>query len=298
VIKDSVFVLGAGPVAIAVAGALAAQGQPPIGLWARRPEAAAQAAKQVGIPHFSGPWPAEMASASILLLAVRDDAIAALAERLAKEGDHTKGRILLHCAGSQAAEAAFALVPAAGKGMLHPLRAIVDPAEAIDSLSTSTFGLEGDAVGKAAARRLCDVIGASSLSLSAEQVPAYHAAAALASNYLVSLIDFAQEVLRSSGVDGDAAEALLDLAGGALENIRREGIPNALTGPIRRGDAATVASHLEAVCALGVDNTQLYSLLAKRAVAMSQKLGDAEARDIEEISRTLDAVTSKDRQKS
>ena len=73
--------------------------------------------------------------------------------------------------------------------------------------------------------------------------PAYHAAAALASNALVALASVAAQV---SGLS-DGLKALLPLLYGAVDNLDRLGLPAALTGPIERGDISTVEAHLQAL---------------------------------------------------
>ncbi|MCP4444723.1 MAG: DUF2520 domain-containing protein [Myxococcales bacterium] len=285
----AVFVLGAGPVAMALAKGLAECGHPPIGLWARRADAASRAGAFAGIPCFSGAnWPASLRSAQVLLLAVRDEAIAEVAEDLQTAGALAGAPVLLHCSGSVAAETVFANIRAGGKGLLHPLRAIVDPGEAASALAATTFGVEGDVAGRAAAVVLAERLGAASISLDADQVAAYHAAAAIASNYLVALLDLAQDVLGRAGVQSEGArEAFVSLAQGSLDNVRRLGLPRALSGPIRRGDGRTIATHLSALGTGPKEHRELYLALGRRCVALSHQCGDASAVELARISELL-----------
>lgn len=284
----SVFVLGAGPVAMALAAALTKNGHPPTGLWARRAEAAERAGAFAGIPHASSAWPGALRDANVIVFAVSDEAIAPLAKRLADDGVLDGSQVVLHCAGSLAAEVAFAKIPARGKGLVHPLRAIVSPGETVKSVSTMTFGVEGDEVGRDIAKSLVSVLGASTLALQAHQMAAYHAAAAIASNYLVVLLDLAEDVLSQAGIEGDAArQAFADLTQGALDNLRHTGIPKALTGPIRRGDSATVATHIKALSVGPKENLDLYRVLGQRCVTLSRECGDAEPSKLREISELL-----------
>jgi predicted short-subunit dehydrogenase-like oxidoreductase (DUF2520 family) len=91
-------------------------------------------------------------------------------------------------------------------------------------------------------------LGGIVLGLDSSQMAAYHCAAALASNYLVSAIDAAAQVLAGVGVSAaQAAQALVPLADGALRNVAAKGTTEGLTGPIRRGDAMTIQRHLDAL---------------------------------------------------
>lgn len=284
---------------MALAGALTKVGHPPTGLWARRGEAAKRAGEFAGVPYVSGDWPDALREAEVILFAVRDDAIGALAKRLNNDGVLSSSQVLLHCAGSRSAESEFARLDVRGKGLLHPLRAIVSPAETIASIASTTFGVEGDEAGRRAAEGVVEVLGATFMALQSEQVAAYHAAAAIASNYLVGLLDLAEDVLSQAGIKGEAAqEAFVNLAQGALDNVRRSGIPGALTGPIRRGDSATVKAHMAALAIGPTENLDLYRALGQRSLALSRECGDAEEAKLQEISELLREPPSGDPPKS
>ena len=108
---------------------------------------------------------------------------------------------------------------------------------------------------------------------------AYHAAAALASNYIVAAIDAAAAVLASAGVSpAQAAQALVPLAEGALRNVSTHGTTDGLTGPVRRGDAQTVQRHLEALRGKP-ELAEIYRALARRAVEIAARIDGREAPD-------------------
>ncbi|HEY8141459.1 MAG TPA: DUF2520 domain-containing protein, partial [Kofleriaceae bacterium] len=112
------------------------------------------------------------------------------------------------------------------------------------------------------------------LELRGVEVAAYHAAAAIASNYLVVLLAAASELLTEVGIAPEqASEALSALAEGTLANLRERGPDAALTGPIRRGDRATVERHLAAL-STRPDLAQLYRTLGRRAVALARRAPD------------------------
>ena len=97
-------------------------------------------------------------------------------------------------------------------------------------------------------RQMVKDLGGILLEITAQKKALYHAAAVAASNYLVTLIHLALELNEAAGLPGHISfKALLPLIRGTLSNIGAKGIPGALTGPIARGDVATVSAHLQAI---------------------------------------------------
>jgi predicted short-subunit dehydrogenase-like oxidoreductase (DUF2520 family) len=117
------------------------------------------------------------------------------------------------------------------------------------------------------------------LALDGSQMAAYHAAAALASNYVVAAIDVAAAVLGAAGVSPEqAAQALVPLAEGALRNVAARGTTSGLTGPVRRGDAATFQRHLDALRGRP-ELVEVYRALARRAVEIAARIDGRDAPD-------------------
>jgi predicted short-subunit dehydrogenase-like oxidoreductase (DUF2520 family) len=280
--SPNTFVVGAGPAATALAGALRLGGVPVLGLWARRPAAARAAGAVAGVAAFSAAPPDLLLEADVILVAVADAAIGEVARTLVGTGLLTAKHVLLHCSGAFGAAEAFgaAAQKVGGVGTMHPLRAIADPRTAMRAMKGTIFGVEGDERGKAHAQALVHAMGGTALELGAEHMAGYHAAAAIASNYAVALLDAATSVLTGIGVAPEQAlAALVPLAQGAIANVagkEKEGdaaIAAALTGPIRRGDAGTVERHLAALSAIGAaDLVELYRVLGRRAVAIARRL--------------------------
>lgn len=274
-ITPNTFIVGGGPVATALAGALRLGGVPVLGLWVRRPEAARAAARDSGVAAFSAAPPDLLLEADVVVLAVNDDAIPEAARTLVQTGLITRRHVMLHCAGGISAKDAFADVAKSvgGVGTLHPLRAIPDGRRAMRQMAHTVFGVEGDDRGREMARGLVGRIGGSAIELQGAEMVAYHAAAAVTSNYLVVLMDAASEALAAAGVEGEAGlAALLTLAEGTLENVREHGITDGLTGPVRRGDSETVARHVARLAALSPELGEIYRLLGKRALAITRRV--------------------------
>lgn len=282
-----VFLVGSGPTATVLAGALAQAEVPVLGLWGRTPAKVSVAASRAQVSGFSSAEaPLDLVrEAEVLVLAVRDAAITEVAEGLLASGHLASRPVLLHCSGSMSASSAFAGVAShtAGIGLLHPLRAL-SPGDQPTTMSGTTFGVEGDLGGRAAAESLCAALGGRLLSLTAEQMPGYHAAAAIASNYVVALMDVAAALVEAQGLDRDLARAgFLELAMSALKNVQTRGLPQALTGPIRRGDSRTVEGHLQAIEKSLPAAGPLYRELGTWAVALSRRCGDASETELSEI---------------
>lgn len=288
--NPTTFIVGAGPVATALAGALRLGGVPVLGLWARRAAPARTAGSTAGVAAFSSAPPDILLETEVVILAVRDQVITEVAQMLLGTGLINKRHVLLHCAG--AASAHELLGPVAGQvagiGTLHPLSAIADGKLSMRALKGTVFGVEGDEVGRAVAGKLVSAISGVVLALDGAQMATYHAAAALASNYIVATLDAAAAVLASTGVAPDkAALALIPLAEGALRNIAAHGTTGGLTGPVRRGDRATVARHLEALAGRP-ELAEIYRVLARRAVEIALRLEGRDAPD----RAALDAISA------
>lgn len=286
--NPTTFVVGAGPVATALAGALRLAGVPVLGLWGRTPPAARAASAIAGVAAFSSAPPDILLEAEVVILAVRDNAISDVATTLVGTGLLGKRHVLLHCAGAAAAEQVLGHVKGTvgGIGTLHPLQAIADGRTAMRALKGTVFGIEGDDVGRRAASRLVAAMGGIVLALDSSQMASYHAAAALASNYIVSAIDAAAQVLAGAGVSPQqAAQALVPLAQGALANVAAKGTTEGLTGPVRRGDVDTIQRHLDALQGKQ-DLVEIYRALARRAVEIAARIDGPDAPD----RKGLDAI--------
>jgi predicted short-subunit dehydrogenase-like oxidoreductase (DUF2520 family) len=293
--SPNTFVVGAGPVATALAGALRLGGVPVLGLWARQPAAARAAAAVAGVAAFSSAPPDLLLEADLVVLAVRDAAIGEVGQRLVGTGLVSGKHVFLHCSGAFSSAEAFAQVrnKVGGVGTLHPLRAIADGRAAMRAFKGTVFGVEGDERGREAAQILVAALGGQAIALDGQHMPAYHAACAFASNYVVALLDAAVAALGRAGLsEREAIAALIPLAQGALGNVAERGLAGGLTGPIRRGDELTVARHLDALAG-DRELIELYEALGRRTAAIAARLQGEDAPDkggLDAIRRRLGGV--------
>jgi len=215
------------------------------------------------------PWIAQL---TVIILAVPDDAIRPLAGVLADAGTIGSQQVVLHLSGVHGQEALGPLVGSrAALGSLHPLQTISDPERAAERLKGAWAAVEGMPRAVEAAERLAQDVGLRPFRIASQAKPMYHAGAVFASNYLVVVEAVAQRLLRHAGLtDAEAWQALRPLVEGTLENLARLGPLGALTGPVARGDEATVRRHVEA---LTQDDAALYRVLGRAALELAQKRG-------------------------
>lgn len=220
-------------------------------------------------------WAPALGVGSIVLVTVPDDGVEQVAGRLHASGAITAEHVVLHTAGSRDCHALAALDPlGAALGSLHPLQSFSDPDGSPALLVGCPAIVEGDARAVRAAESIARRLEmAPVVRVTAEGKVRYHAAAVMVSNYLVVLADLAAGLARESGIETGTAlfEPLMRQTVAALG----AGDPAAvLTGPIRRGDAATVARH---VAALDGQALEVYRGLGLAAVDLARRAGLDEA---------------------
>lgn len=278
--RPTVFVVGLGRLGTALARSLAEHGWS-VQAWSRKPKRK----KLPGVVIRTGGAPTEVADAKLVLLTVPDRAIALVAADLAARGLLHKGQVVAHCAGAldlqplrPAAEAGAAI------GSLHPL--VAATAGAVH-LPGKAAAIDGTAPAVRTLRRIARTVGLKPITVPAHERARYHAAASLAANGLVALADLAAELLASTGVPREQAlSALLPLMASSLENLEHAGLPAALTGPVARGDAAVVESHLAGLRDLP-HQLAAYRALNERALEIARDLGTGDADGLARIERIL-----------
>src|SRR6266849_1348259 len=196
----------------------------------------------------------------------------ALAEARARAGAIRAEQVVLHLSGAQGQEALGPLVASrAALGSLHPLQTISSPEHAAERLKGAWAAVEGMPRAVQAAEALAQELGLRPFHIPSKAKPIYHASAVFASNYFVVVEALAQRLLRHAGLsDAEAWQALRPLVEGTLENMSRQEPMAALTGPVARGDQATIRRHLEA---LTHDDAVLYRALGRAALELAQKRG-------------------------
>jgi len=181
-----------------------------------------------------------VARTELVLLAVPDDALPALAQQL----PFTPGQFVVHCSGRYGVAV---LDPAAQRGALplalHPAMTLTGTSLDVERLSGTPFGVTSAEPLRMAAEALVVEMGGEPIWIPETARTLYHAALAHSANHLITLVASAIEMLEVAGVE-NGARLLTPLLQASLDNALRMGYP-ALTGPVVRGDASTVAAHIE-----------------------------------------------------
>jgi predicted short-subunit dehydrogenase-like oxidoreductase (DUF2520 family) len=227
--------------------------------------------------------------ADVVVLAVPDRAIAQVAIQVAAGGALKRGGVVAHLSGALPA-GILAGVRAAGgwQGSMHPLQSFASVENALASLPSSFYFLEGDEEAVDVLRTLVVSLEGRPVRIDSATKSLYHAAACVASNYLVTLADYATTLMARAGVPHDVAmPALMPLLQGTLRNLETMPPPEALTGPIARGDVGTVKNHLEALRRAPGDLVRLYAALARKTVEVALRKGKIERAAADNLLRLL-----------
>lgn len=287
--------IGAGKVGTALASLLYARGVEIAGVSGRSLESGRRMARLAGLsPSAAQEQEATVARANLVFLTVPDDAIGPLCEELAAKGVWRQGQGVVHCSGSLPSSV---LQPARDAGALvasfHPLQAFATAEAALAHMPGSVFALEGDPTLVAQLEKLVKLLEGTALLLTPEQKTIYHAAAVLASNYAVTLAALASQMLVRSGAASNVNEGLrylLPLIRGTVDNLAALGLPDALTGPLVRGDAGTVARHLAALEESTPEIAHLYRHLAQVTLPLARQKGHLDEETLAEIRALLETA--------
>ena len=226
-----------------------------------------------------------LAASDVLFLTVPDGAIRTVYDALPKE--LLRGKILCHASGALTAKEAFPdLETYGGSGCsVHPLFAVSDK-NAYRELVDVFFAVEGTPACLPRMTAWLRSIGLHAQRIDGSRKRLYHAAAVVASNHVVALFAEAMDMLEACGFDETAARAALaPLFLGNARHVAEAGPEKALTGPVERGDAATVEKHLAAFAEIGdEDDRALYRLLTKRLLRIAKaKHSERDFAAIEEL---------------
>jgi len=270
-------IIGGGRVAAALASSLG--GDLALSLHARTPQRLQLSSQG---PSVSGTTDlAEVAARELIVIAVSDDAIHGVADRLAAElerAPRAAGAVttVLHTSGATTGARSLApllQVPGVEVGSMHPLIA-VPPAAAPGYFTGAPFVLEASsAAASRRARELVQRLGGASIELpdSSEETKArYHALATMVATGTVALVDRAADALAvDEGQRAAFRDAFGRLATTAAVNASRGPGPDVLTGPVARGDASTLELHDRVLGGLSVE--ALHAAVRRAALDMVEQ---------------------------
>lgn len=221
----------------------------------------------------------DLPPADFILITTPDDAISSIVKQLAECQQIKPGQVIIHCSGVLSSDI---LNPLRNKGCfvasVHPLKAFRTHHLQQDAFRGCYCVLEGDTNALSLLKTLLAQMGAEIIISSELQKSTYHAAAVMASNYLVTLAGCAIELFTDSGLTFKQAKIITEhLMQDSLNNVKETTHPkDALTGPLVRGDLDTIKKHLS-----GIQSPQINTLYRIAAIAtqsltpLSQTMLDA-----------------------
>jgi predicted short-subunit dehydrogenase-like oxidoreductase (DUF2520 family) len=227
-----------------------------------------------------------LAQADLVLLTVPDQELPGLVVGLVSAGMVRAGQLLVHTSGRYGTEV---LRPAAEVGAhviaLHPAMTFQGDLVDVARLAGAVFAVSADDDMRLVAEALVVEIGGEPIWVPDPLRPLYHAALAHASNHAVTLLADAADLLSAAGV-GDPMRVLGPLVTASVDNALRRG-DGALTGPVVRADAQTVAVHVAAIDQAAPDVGAVYRALAARTTDRALAMGRISAADAAEIRQAL-----------
>ena len=230
-----------------------------------------------------------LTGADLVLLTVPDDVLPGLVAGLASAGAAMQGRLVAHASGRHGLAV---LEPAVRGGALplalHPVMTFTGRPDDIDKLAGICFGVTAPEPLRPVAEALVVEMGGEPVRIAEEHRDLYHAALASSANHLVTLVAQAAELLRQAGV-ANPGRMLGPLLSAALDNALRLG-DAALTGPVARGDAETVAGHIQALRAASPAAVAAYVALARLTADRALAAGSLSAADAQRLLDVLAGV--------
>jgi predicted short-subunit dehydrogenase-like oxidoreductase (DUF2520 family) len=276
--------IGAGVVGTVLSGALAGAGYPVAAVYSRNAERRAAAAR--GARARAVPAAQDVADqADVVFLTVPDDAIVAVAGAIR----WSRNKAVVHCNGAASLDLlAGPRSHEAAVGAFHPLQSFATEEQARRNLPGSAIAIDASTEGLLAdLETMAVALGGRPLALHGDRA-VYHLSAAIASNYLVTLLDLAAGLWGELGLSKEEGlRALLPLVRGTVENLDRVGLPAALTGPIARGDVGTVERHLAVLDRVAPEARAMYKELARRTIPIALAKGRIDAAAARRLATSL-----------
>lgn len=187
-------------------------------------------------------WDTPIPDTDIVFIAVRDDDIADVSERIAPIVGSVG--VVAHLSGFTPVLVLHHLQErGVSVGGFHPLVSLPDPKTGADALAGGFVGIGGDPLAVDALTHLASTLDMEDFRLDDEARPAYHAAAAAAANFVVASLALSGDLFDSAGIDPRVSRPLVERV---VANVFERGPAASLTGPIVRGDIDTVIGHLTA----------------------------------------------------
>lgn len=237
--------------------------------------------------------PARPIDADLVILAIRDKDLLPVAELIARRDLLRRaGRscvAVVHCAGALGPSVLEPLrAPGVAVAQMHPMISFATPAFT-PSLLRGQLHVDGDRVAVQLARALGKRLGMTPRTIPGLDHVAYHAAAGLVANGAAALAAAGIDLLERAGVAREDGSAMMGpLLRSVADNVERLGMPAALTGPVRRGDAVGIERHLATLTKLAPDLVPLYRAAARVQLPLARALDEGPREGLDAIEAMLD----------
>jgi predicted short-subunit dehydrogenase-like oxidoreductase (DUF2520 family) len=275
--------IGAGALGKGLALALAARGYPVAAVSSRSMSSARDLADRIAAGSHNKycdalASPQEVADRCRLVFITTPDGVIG---QVASQVEWRSHQGVVHCSGSESLDI---LGPAAGygaaTGSFHPFQtfACLDtPEQAIDRLEGITFSVEGQGWLRDFLEKAAEHLGGRAIFLRPEHRAIYHASAVISCGYLAALLKAAADIWGEMGVpEEEALATIIPIAKSTLLNVAHRGIEASVTGPMMRGDLATLERHLEALGSSLPQLVPLYCSLSQETLPLAQERVDKE----------------------
>lgn len=261
-------IIGAGKVGTTLGKYLSIHGKNVTGFYSRTHESADEAATFAETETYSSLCKL-VEESDVIFITTPDGVIPQVWGELLHQD--ISNRIICHFSGSLSSHVFSGREEAGASGIsMHPMYAFSDKFHSYEQFHTAYLTLEGDPEAVAVMKPMWEAIGHHVLTLKAEDKIKYHAAAAMASNEMLGLMQASLDILSECGFsEKDSMALLTPLVQGNIASMLEKGCVNALTGPVERGDIQTVRKHLQAL--EGSKAGKIYQSLGSTMVELAKR---------------------------
>jgi len=291
--KRKFSVIGCGRVGVSLAVFLAENGFKPSGFFSKTKDSARFAQKMAGKGEVFSRAEDCARAGDILFITTPDTLIEPMCRELADKEGLAPGAMVFHLSGALSSDIlAKARNAGAHTGSIHPLQAFTpyEPGR-VNPFKNINMSVEGSPAAIDLGKEIISAVGARAFAIPTDAKTLYHASAVAASNYLVTLENFALRLLMETGLsESDAYGILEPLIQGTLANIKAKGCANALTGPVARGDDEIVSRHLADIDAKMPQFSSLYRLLGDHTLKIARKGAGLDREAEQKLSRLFSDI--------
>lgn len=287
--KPSFSIVGCGKVGTILSKYLVDSGYTVQGFSSRTLSSAEKAAKLCGAERFTTDPLEVTPEADMVFITTPDGVIENVCKAISERKGFKENALVFHCSGSLPSTIlSSAKTLGAVTGSIHPLQSFATTSPGKNPFEGIVMAVEGEEKAVEAGLEIANILGARGFRIQTEAKTLYHASAVVASNCLVTVVDFAYQLLEASGIGHEEAYTVLGpLIEGTLSNIKQVGTTRALTGPVVRGDDATVSDHLAAIESRLPQLKELYTILGRHTLSVAKRRGTLTHEAIEALQTLL-----------